>query len=70
MGIITGIVSGAIGWTAYVINYILGFIAGILFQICGVLVNCALDLNSNVIETVISGGVKKIILNSNFEIEQ
>ncbi len=49
MSIISGILGGAIGWVAYVINLILGFIAGIIFTLCGALVNFALDLNSNIV---------------------
>jgi len=49
MSIIQGIFAGAIGWVTYVINLILGFIAGILFEIGGSLVQFALDLNSNIV---------------------
>ena len=49
MSIIQGILSGTIGWVAYVINLILGFLAGILFEIGGSLVQFALDLNNNII---------------------
>ncbi|NCP58577.1 hypothetical protein GW831_02255, partial [Candidatus Wolfebacteria bacterium] len=49
MSIIQGIFAGAIGWVTYVINLIVGFIAGILFEIGGSLVQFALDLNSNIV---------------------
>lgn len=47
---ISNVATSLIGKVAYVINYIIGYIGGVLFSIGGLLINFALELNDRILD--------------------